>query len=350
MALLMLPVAWMPPMPARVAWIGLDLAMVAAIGAIAWRIVAGRRTPAQDERRELRPPDALYVSLSLIALTIYQPLRADLRAIQVYTLIALLYALWLYGYRTQRDWLCGAAMAGLALAKLSGWPLWLFAALTGRWRTLAWAIVLGLAGMLVTLPLLGLDFWKLYLLQQLVTIAPDPSNGSPAFQTLTSLLRQCFVYDARWSPAPLIDAPWLATFLWWLLVVLLLGTTLRRAAADSTLLSVMALYCLVVPLQPAGEQYHYTMLLIVVLILIGGWVYRQIELGSYQRLTTAGLSIAGLLFVAPSYFLNPPWVYGGWALALLAYPRLYGALLLWGTLMMMRKTTLQPSLASTSWC
>jgi glycosyl transferase family 87 len=337
MALLMLPVAWMPPIVARVAWIVLDVAMVVAIVAIAWRLI-GRVTPAVTARTESGIPAVAYLAPALAVVALYQPLHADLQANQVYTLIALLYALWLYGHATRRDWLCGAAMAGLALAKLSGWPLWVFALVSRRWRVLAWAIGLGLSVMLATLPLLGADFWELYLLRQLATVPNNPVNGSPAFQTITSLLRQCFVYDANWSSAPLVDAPWLATALWWLLAALLLWATLRRAAADWTLFSGMALCCLIVPLQPAGEQYHYTLLLTVVLILLGGWMYGRIAIDSYRAPIVACLSLAGLLFVAPSYFLRPPWLTGGWPLAPLAYPRLYGALLLWGALLMMRDT------------
>jgi hypothetical protein len=337
MALLMMPVAWMPPIAARVAWIGLDVAMVSAMVAIAWWL-GGRITPQATAGTESRIPFVRYLAPALAVVALYQPLHADLQANQVYTLIALLYALWLYGYATGRDWLCGAAMAGLALAKLSGWPLWVFTLVSRRWRTFAWAIGLGLAGMLATLPLLSLDFWELYLLRQIVTVPDNPVNGSPAFQTMTSLLRQCFFYDGNWSASPLVDAPWLARGLWWLLAAILLWATLRRAAADTTLFSAMAVCCLIVPLQPAGEQYHYTLLLTVLLILLGGWVYGRITIDTFRTPTIVCLCLAGLLFVAPAYFLRPPWLTSGWPLAPLAYPRLYGALLLWGGLLIMRDT------------
>jgi len=58
---------------------------------------------------------ARFVALAAIVVALDRPLHADLLTSQVYTLLALLYALWLYGYLTRCDWLCGAALAGLAL-------------------------------------------------------------------------------------------------------------------------------------------------------------------------------------------------------------------------------------------
>jgi glycosyl transferase family 87 len=320
MALIMLPIAWLSPGPARFLWITLDLCTIAIICAIAWRLKGGTLSY------------QLYIPFALIVISIYKPLHVDLWEGQVYTIIALFYAIWLYGWTSGRDWICGAAMAALALAKLSGWPLWLFMIAYRRWQALLWAIGLALAGVLVTLPLLSIDFWRLYIFDQLVTIAPEPSNAATAYQTLTSLLRQYFVYNERWSPTPLLDAPWLATSLWWLLTIVLLGITLRHGAADRTLLTPMALFCLIIPLQPAGEQHHYTLLLVVLLSLIG--LYSPALRPSTFDLIC--VSIVIILFALPSYFL---WTQrlGGWPLAILAYPRMWGALLLWGILILLRK-------------
>jgi hypothetical protein len=86
----------------------------------------------------------------------------------------------------------------------------------------------------------------------------------------------------------------------------------------------MAIMCLVVPLQPAGEEYHYTLLLLVVLLLLATW---------RRRAVLAALLGAALLFALPAYFVNTA-VFGGWPEALLAYPRIYAALLLWALLML----------------
>jgi len=141
---------------------------------------------------------------------------------------------------------------------------------------------------------------------------------------LSSLLRQCFAFDPQWAPRPLLDAPWLAGALWWALALALLAVTLWAAARWRSPAIPMAMMCLVVPLQPAGEEYHYTLLLLVLLLLLATW---------RKPPALAGLLGAALLFALPAYFVNTA-VFGGWPQALVAYPRMVAALLLWALLML----------------
>lgn len=328
MALLMLPVAWMPPAPARVAWIGLALACLLAIGLLMWRAA------------QTRPGDRLALPLILLLLAAYRPLHAELRYAQVYTLLALCYALWLYGYARGRDGLAGAALAALALAKLAGWPLWLLLIVERRWRALGWAVGLGAAVVLLSLPLLGRDVWVAYLTGELAGVTVEPIFAVTAFQTLAGLLRQLFVYNADFTPAPLLDAPLLAAGLWWLAAAaLLLPTLLRRGR--SRLLTGAAMLCLVVPIQPAGEQHHYLVLLAPLLLAI----LLRAELAASPAALLLALAAAALLVLPPNYFLdNAAWA--GWPRAPLAYPRLYAALLLWGAMLLWRSRPPAPAPAA----
>lgn len=359
-ALLMLPVAWLPPVPARYAWVALDVVMTVGIVWLAWQVTI-KNQELRTENRGATVSSGLVgswfsvlgspVVLAALVVLLFKPLHADLHAGQVYTLLALLYALWLYGWAAGRDRLCGTALAGLALAKLAGWPLWLLALAGRRWRALGWALGLGALGGALSLPLLGLNFWLLYMRQQVPAISADPVYAAPAFQTLASMLRQIFVYNAQWSPAPLIDLPWLAGALWWALALGLLAATLLLARRGP-LRAGMAGLCLVVPLQPAGEEYHYTLLLGVVLVLLWGMARGTLfmlgtasqepstqnpeparpRLRSVLGARCLVLVLSGCaLLCLPAYFLNiDAWM--GWPRALLAYPRMAGALLIWAAL------------------
>jgi hypothetical protein len=345
MALLLLPVVWLPPTVARVVWLALDMVWLGGIGLIAATLARGagaRVGPAA-------------VAAMVILVAVYRPLHAELRYAQVYVLLGLWYALWLYGFVTGRDWLCGAALAALVLAKLAGAPLWLVLLVDRRWRALAWAAGLSAVGLLVTLPAVGLATWSGYLFGRVGDLAANPVFGVTALQTLTSLLRQLFVFDAQYTPAPLMHAPWLATGLWvaaagalaWFTFAPAEGSMVRWLAqlsgsplpvlddlavrASVRLLTGAAALCLLVPLQPAGEQHHYVVLLVPLLVLVplAG------RLISEAPLAAALGAMAIVLLLLPSYFLdNAAWA--GWPRALLAYPRLYAALALWGCLVIWR--------------
>jgi hypothetical protein len=322
MALVMTPVAWMPPAPARAAWLALDLLWLALIGLLAAAAAATRGARAG--------PAAAALLVALVAL--FPPLRAELRYAQVHTLMALWYAAWLYGFAARRDWLCGAALAALAMVKLAGAPLWLVLLAARRWRACAWAAALWLAGLAATLPIVGADTWRAYLTGRTGDLAANPVFGVTALQTIVSLLRQLFVYDPQYTPAPLVHAPALATALWLALAAALMAPTLAGARRSAPLLTGCAALCVVVPLQPAGEQHHYVLLLAPLFV----------ALIMARRLATlapiaAALAAAGVaLLLAPTYFLdNAAWA--GWPRALLAYPRLYGALLLWAAFMLWRR-------------
>lgn len=322
MALLLLPVAWLPPGAARAVWLALDLLWLAGIGVVATLLA----------RRAGAKVGVTAVAAMVLLVALYRPLHAELRYAQVYVLLALWYALWLYGFVTGRDWLCGAALAALGLAKLAGAPLWIVMLAAGRWRGLAWAAGLGVAGLIGTLPLVGVDTWRAYLFGRVGDLAANPVFGVTALQTLTSLLRQLFVFDPIYTPAPLLHAPALATALLLIAAVVLVGLTVARARPDVSLLTGAAALCLIVPLQPAGEQHHYVVLLVPFFLLIplAGRVAREAP----AALALAGIALA--LQLAPNYFLdNAAW--SGWPRALLAYPRLYGALALWGAWLLWRR-------------
>jgi hypothetical protein len=321
MALLMLPVAWLPPATARAVWLALDLLWLALIGLLALRSAAAFGVH----------PTASTVPLMLILVASFPPLRAELRYAQVHTLMALWYALWLYGFVTRRAWLCGLALALLAMAKLAGAPLWLVLLAAQRWRAFAWAVGLTLAGLLVTLPLVGLDTWQAYLFGRVGDLGANPVFGVTALQTLASLLRQLFVYDPSYTPAPLLNAPLLAIGLWIALAAACVGRTVLGAQRHAPLLTGAAALCFIAPLQPAGEQHHYVMLLtpLFVALLLAPWLMPA------TPLTALPMALGAALLLAPSYFLdNAAWA--GWPRALLAYPRVYGALLIWGGFMLWR--------------
>ena len=317
LALVMVPIAWLPARVARPVWLSLDLLMLAAIVWLAGRLASAR-------------PDPLYWPAAIIVLSLHQPLAFEVANGQVYTLVALVYTVWLWAWLERRETLGGAALAALLLLKLSGWPLWVLAIWRRRFRVVAWGVAWALAAVVVSWPLLGLRAWRAFVTDALPSLAGNPAQASTAYQTLRSALGQMLDFDPRWSPAPLVDAPLAAAGVWIALATGLLWMTFRRTTPGG-LREALATLCLVVPLQPAGGQHHY-------LILAAAWLAVLRTGGGlvFTRATRVMVVVALGLFALPPYFLAPDLT--GWRWALVAYPRVAAALLLWAALVVGRRS------------
>jgi hypothetical protein len=156
-------------------------------------------------------------------------------------------------------------------------------------------------------------------------------TGVVAYQTLPSFAHHLTSRDEGFNPHPPIDAPWLAEPLSTALVVVpLLGTLFAlwpfaRELPEEMLRAVRfgALLALSVPLQPLGEDHHYTLL--VPSIAIALLASATIPAGTRRALTLAATGVGTFLIVAPLPYESSALV-NGWR-SLLAYPRVYGALL-----------------------
>lgn len=260
---------------------------------------------------------------------LYAPLRANFHRGQVYVylFVGVCALFWLYS-RQKEQW--AGAVAGTLLAiKTAGVWFLLLLGLTGRWRTLFVAGLTFVGLILLTFPLIGSTMWLTYG-QKLPTYLGPYYPPVTAIQSLTGIFRQWFTYDAVWNPQPIGDWPWLVTPLRLGLFALSLVVTVyvawpRPRTHAHTLLWLAFVNALVVTNAPAAEDYHY--LLILPSFCVAGWWAWQ------QKMPWRGwwlLLLAYLLVGAPIRFASPT-LSQGW-LALFAYPRVYGAFLLWGWL------------------
>jgi hypothetical protein len=224
----------------------------------------------------------------------------------------------------KRDAIAGLALGLMLALKFAGFWLWPPLLVAGRWRALAWAGAFAAGFALISLPAIGVSAWVscFALLPDALT---DPRRTVTAYQTLTSLSGHLFDFDARWNPAPLVDAPWAARAL--TLGVsfgaLALSAYWVRQAEQTRPLGVALCMALVVTNAPFAEGYHYVLTL-APLLIAGWWAWRA-------RLAWpawAVLALAALLLGAPLPYRAAQIQAGWWALA--AYPRVYGAYLLWG--------------------
>jgi len=335
-ALLMAPLAAFTPLAARLAWTFLNLVMLLAA---LWLIARALRV-------QLSPKGWMLVATGVL---LFHPLYENFRWGQAYVLVLLLHALFLYAYLESVSRLASAdrhlrrcdlitafALASMLVLKTYGALLMLFLLSRRRWRALLYTLVVAGLVALLTLPRLTTSIWETYLFEVLPKVRGYAGMGITGYQTLSSFVAHLFRYDPVGSPQPLVDVPRLAAGMAVALIGLVLLVTLRachwpgRWERDFEALSVAAFTAISVPLAPVAEEHHFTVLILPLMVL-GAYLLRRSWLvqGFTAYITTSraiGLVSYGLL-TAPLPFMHPRLVREWWAL--LAYPKLYGALLLW---------------------
>lgn len=306
-ALLLLPLAGLSYAGARIAWTSFNL--VCFVGAGIWLIWES----------DLR---GLWVPSFAVFMLVYQPVYANFAQGQAYALLlAWLVVAW-YGYRHQRAWLLGISLGLITVFKTAGVLLWLLLLIRRRWRALAWGTLTVLVVSLASLPWLGLNAWRTYF-SLLPRLSAQPEMAVTAYQTQFSFFRHMLTFDQRWNPAPLVQAPALGAWLPWLGVAVIAGISAYVAySTDRDDLAFATFVLAAVILSPVSADYHYTLLLLPIAIL-AAWVRKRAW--SWPGFV---LGISAILIAANLPYQSPRLAAG--ALALLAYPKLYGAFLLWG--------------------
>ena len=257
----------------------------------------------------------------------YAPLHANLYRGQVYIYLFVGVCALFWFYSRQKESWAGLVAGLLFTIKSAGVWLLLLWGLTGRWRAVGVAGLTFMALVVLTWPLTGLAMWQTYgqKLPQYLGIYYPPVT---AIQSLTGLFQQWFTYDAVWNPTPITNWPSVVLPLRLLVFGLSLAVTVYVAwprTHTQPLLWLAFLNALVVTNAPAAEDYHY--LLILPSFVVAGWWAWQQRLP--WRLSWP-LWLAWGLVGLPLPFTTPMLSQGWWAV--LAFPRIYGAFLLWGWL------------------
>ena len=320
-ALLLMPLSRARYETARTIWILLTVVILAVTLALIVRDLS------------LRQPIALiFVSVALAS----QPLEANMRQGQVYVLLLALATLVWTGCRRCRDGRAGFWLGVMLAVKTAGLALPILFIIRRRWRALVWTALGGLAVSGLTLAWSGLDTWNAYL-RVLPRLRHAPYLSVTAYQTTASLFRHLFVFDATWNRAPLLNAPEVATVTTLLVSLALLASTSAFVMVSGELdLSFAALFTLSVLLSPLSLDYHFTLLLLPIAIVLG----RLQRTGGVSAGVVLGVAV--LLVMSDLPYTSSRLSGGAWAL--LAYPKLVGTLLLWGvTMWLLRQAAALPT-------
>jgi len=325
-ALLLLPVAGFDYRDARRVLTAVSLL---ALAAALYLLLDGRA---------LRGPFA--VTLVAVVL-IFQPIFANFSFGQVYVLLLALLAVAWHGYRRGRPVALGVALGSMIVFKAGGALLPLLLVAQRRWRALGWATATTLAVGLLSVPWLGEGAWRAYA-GKLQDFASRPELSVTAYQTQIGFIRHLLSLHPGWNPNPVFDAPAVAGAVVWLGLVGVVGVATYLAVASARALPSPghgegarsgdcpssddllfgAFVAMSVFLNPRALDYHYVLLLLPITIVAA----RSVTRDSAWRAAILVLAVALVALDLP--YRSPRLADGAWAL--LAYPKLYGAWLLWG--------------------
>jgi hypothetical protein len=225
------------------------------------------------------------------------------------------------------------------LLKLAGWPAWLVLAARGRWRALAWLAAAIIAVAAASLPWVRFATWQFYLFTDLPRWLQTSIAAVPAYQTVGGFWQHLFRLNPQLNPAPVANLPWLALALNALCTLALLAVTLWGLRRAPLLVAVSAALVLTIVLAPIAEQYHYLMAALALIVAAAEW--RRQAPWQGQRPGLGGLLLLAAVLIFWPLPYKDPRLAAGW-LAILAYPRLWGGLLLWGDLYALGRVVPEP--------
>lgn len=315
MSLMLLPFVGFDYTTSRISWTLFNLAII--IGTGGWLL------------KQLNLKGIWLVGLATFFL-VFQPIYANFHEGQAYVLMFGLLVVAYYGYRQENEILLGIALALMMILKTAGILLWVLIFVQRRWKALGCGIAFVFAIVLFSLPRIGLEAWKIYG-QLLFELTSQPELSVTAYQTHLSFFLHLFTFNAQWNPSPILISPVLGNWLPKITFIIMLGTSSYYAFQTHKSDLIFASFAVLsIILSPVSQDYHYTMLLVPIVILIA-------RTREYPSLWFGLILVIATVPIAVSFpYKSSQLTAGVWAL--FAYPKLYGGLILWIILLWMMWT------------
>jgi hypothetical protein len=252
---------------------------------------------------------------------IFQPVHQTLRSGQVYIVVLAFTMLAWLGYRSRREAALGGSLGLLGTFKIAG--VWHLPQLLAerRWRALAWSAAVAIAVFGLSLHFVGIAAW-VEAARFIAAVPREIGISVTAYQSLPGFFQHVFVRVPTFNPDPLLHAPLVGSVLWWATAAILIGTSLLTAARRPGRDSVFAMFVVLgILISPISAGPHFMPVLLAIAILLAG-------LQRHPSMIGAAVLAAGIVAIAADVPYRSPRFASG-LVSLLAYPRMYGALLLW---------------------
>lgn len=305
-ALIMWPLAHLPPIQAKRAWTAVNLIALAVLIALTAKASGLGWLPS-----------------TAVALLATDALGNNFAYGQFYIVLTLLMAgAVLISGRFPA--VAGFAAAAGTVTKL--FPIFLLAyfAIRGKRQALMWAAISIALLVMLGLAILGWAPHQVYLDEVLGRTLrgeiQDPYNVH--WNTLQAMLRRAFVYEPALNPEPILAAPWLFFFLRPLISVAIAAITffaIGRARLRNPLLEYGAIIAMVSLITPSQASYHQ-------------FLFYPAIVGSIaqSKRSTAAFTLAGMFALICSNAMGATASFDKGLAMVFAFPRVYLVLALWG--------------------
>ena len=263
-----------------------------------------------------------WAPLILILFLSYQPLYANILYGQAYILIFCMLVVAWYAYILENEKLLGIAIGLIFIFKATSFIFWLFLLIQKRWKSLGWGILTVSVVILFSLLWIGFNAWQTYA-GKITGLISNPLLSVTAYQTPYSFFHHLSAFNKEWNPEPLFNLSLMGDLL--SVVCMLIILTVSSFIAFKHRKSEIAFGIFIIAgliISPVSLDYHYAILLLPILILVN-----NIRKNSTAMLwAMIFISISLIAFYLP--YSSPRLAKG--ISAILAYPKLYGAIGLWG--------------------
>ncbi|MCI0449806.1 MAG: DUF2029 domain-containing protein, partial [Chlorobi bacterium] len=306
----LLPIAWMEPTPAKMAWVGISV--IAVFLSIAALFTAF----------EINYKSSL--GLVLISITfLFYPLYYNSLLGQSYSVMLLFFSAAIYGLKKNNLWLASVSIAFILLYRGYGIIPLLALLLSKKYKEFFAVVFITLVIILVTLPLIHIDSWILFYTRIFSMFGLNEDASNTAYQTIISFLSHLMVFNEFKNPHSLLNIP--QTYIYYTVQIsgLVAVYFISKGLYKKNIIALFAVsIALNVLFAPIAEDYS-NVLYLPLIYLVAKLIYENRKSLKSEQI----FFISGVILLATSINFRAL-QFSDFPIYLLAYPRLYGAILI----------------------
>lgn len=307
---IMLPLAGLEPVTAKIAWNILGIIFLFASILLLFKA--------------FDIPLYSFNGLLMILITLlFYPFYYNIAFGQAYALLLLLASVSVYGFKKDNVWLTAIPIALIIILK--GYGFYPLAALLLMKKPKVFFLTIGLtiSIFLLTLPLFGISAWQMYYAKFYSVVAYGEHSSNVAYQTLGSLLGHLFSYNSKLNTNAILTIPkvyvYYFTQIGGLITLFFLS---RKFSKENYLIFFVISFALNVIFSPAAEDYH-SLFYLPLIFLTGSILFKDVYFRSPQLFVFA-IALLLLMLPLPFRLLED----STFPIYIFAYPRLYGAIII----------------------